>query len=115
VTARARCATCDQDLGELHQSGWLCMPARQMMRQRLVAEVPTVTEANALTAPPGNWRTRSVVRSLRFSKVRVFEQPYTCDSDACMNALGPEWVGMNTRKLFVRHPFDTSVEKTNND
>lgn len=104
---KARCATCDQDLGELHRSGWLCMPARQVMRQRLVAEVPTVAEANALTAPLDNWRARSVVRSLRFSKVRVFEQPYTCDSDTCMDALGPEWIFMGTKRTFVRHPFDT--------
>lgn len=71
-------------------------------------ELPAGTDPSVAWSPPDNWRVQSVVRSLRHKGVvRVFEQPYTCDSDRCTQSLGPEWKDMGTARAFVRYPFDT--------
>lgn len=101
ATARARCATCDKDLGELNDGP--CLPSRLVMRHKPVASAPVGTDTNTLWSPSENWRVRHNVRNLCSNTIRVYEQPYTCDSDACMDALGPEWIGMGLKKKFVRH------------
>jgi hypothetical protein len=88
------CAACSRRLGSVSNEGWLWTgaPARLVNRKRFVTLAPVHTEPPS--APPDNFRIRTVQRA-RFEdpEYTIWEYPYTCDSDTCMSALGPEWNG----------------------
>jgi hypothetical protein len=87
------CATCGRALGDLTRDGWVWKsgtPCRLVNRRRFITSVAVHEEPPS--APWDDFRMRGFQRD-RFEKAEysVWEYPYTCDSDECMAALGPEW------------------------
>lgn len=93
-TLYVSCAACGRKLGFVTRDGWHWHgpPARMMNRRRLICELPRgEASADEHVAPESNFRFRSVERAIGESTYRLWEYPYTCDSDACAVALGDEW------------------------
>ena len=104
------CAACGKLLGTVTDDGWFWhtgSPARLANCRRFICEWPGAPE-EAPAAPAYNFRMRTVermkfqtpetrpgeqavVREADENVQNLWEYPYTCDDDACMNALGVEW------------------------
>ena len=93
TTLTVYCAACAKLLGTITAEGWTwhCgAPGRLVNRRRLITDLAVGTEPPA--SPPDNFRMRTVQRDrTRKDEYTVWEYPYTCDADECMDALGPEW------------------------
>lgn len=95
------CASCRRRLGSVSRDGWVWTrgPGRIVNRRRLIATKPcdASTEIEDFSvknaSPSDDFRLRTVERARLDHEYRIWEYPYTCDSDECMNALGPEWTG----------------------
>ncbi len=115
------CASCRIHLGTLTRAGWWWTgrPARLVNRSRCVA-VLSRGPLGLFTDPPPQSTTDYRFQSVQSEYVedadghlvktppRVLERPYTCDSDDCMSALGPEWETASGPAFVVLPPAETA-------
>jgi hypothetical protein len=103
------CAACRKQLGSVSNQGWLWTrgPARLVNRKRFITSLPCDGDVSNLpehAAPADDFRMRSVERSRGEPEYRIWEYPYTCDADACLEALGPEWGPKDVGPPFTLMP-----------
>jgi len=103
-TLHLHCASCGLLLATLtvgQPAIWHHGRLRLVMRRRFV-QVINLNDDPAGFLNPADYRPRFVSRDVGTQLVRVTEAPYTCDSDACMNALGTEWERPDTPAALAR-------------
>lgn len=98
------CAACRKLLGTLTgDDGWFWhtgSPARLVNRRRRICEISHPNDAP--TADFNDYRMRTVEKALVWDPEKgdtstmqerfiVWEYPYTCDDDACMDGLSDDW------------------------
>jgi hypothetical protein len=95
VKLTARCVACGKLLGTVDDDGWLwcSTPARLVNRRRLVATLDVGDDGVAHASPSDDFRMRMIQRDKYVANPQclVWEYPYVCNLDACMDALGTEW------------------------
>lgn len=105
-TLNVKCACCGQRLGWLSEAGWtwLGKPARLANRRRFLAECNATgdLEGDRFVADVDNFRMRTSERKPGEPVFRIWEFPYLCDRDECLDGLGPEWTpGLRGEKYVL--------------
>ena len=111
-----KCAACHRRLGTCTRDGWLWVdgPARLVNRRKLITTTEVSVDLGKFQEPQKRaveddpdstyYCYRTASRAPKSRMFTVYERPSTCDSDTCMDALGPEYVRIEGVAPFALMP-----------